>query len=693
MAKNVFDASYLATLVVSGTMFGMLRGSQGAAAGLCLAALDEQLISKNITTKHYLTSSALYGSVLYPFTQKIANAHPNYKLPIYGASAVLTALMSFIAPDFLNYQKRVNEPLSALVTVNKLFDNNQLIINFVFKNALQLLKSYISNYIVQYLANGADGDLIKTLILGEDKQTLDILCKKAVKISAILTLRYVIDTIFSNGQSYLENQIRKSVDVQSINKLLLNPENNRKILAIEDSDQIIQNLNGDLSILLNAGIIQLDVLSRGTIEQLNALQHIASRSPESIIMSVVTTIINSAQPFDSTYNSLMSESYALNAKKYNLIADLSSNLTNILLVRGDEYIRDKYAQIADMDGINNSKITYISNLSTIYSFVIEKMVKIAEVLYYGFKINNGDIEVERLTLLSSWLNDVTAFLNGNVGKFKAIKFTNFAFSKQRIDKLLEVISKNDKPSLVRSYNSDNKIAFQNYSLKLKDKLLVCFDKLELATGKHYVFTGDSGTGKTSIFKDIVGCITHPLSSAGEISLPLINGAKPTILFLSQEFHNAPEATLFELITMQCASKFDLQNKAIMDEKIIKLLKELNIDESAKNGQDEEGIIGALDKQDFALSGGQQRKVAIIRAVLAEPDILFLDEALVGLDPESLEITKRVLQDYLPTTTKFSIDHHAETNSIGGFYDVEIKLQGDCVIQQSFKSDDNIIDLS
>jgi hypothetical protein len=44
------------------------------------------------------------------------------------------------------------------------------------------LKGYISNYIVQYLSHGVDGDLIKTLLIGQDKQALNILCKKACRL-------------------------------------------------------------------------------------------------------------------------------------------------------------------------------------------------------------------------------------------------------------------------------------------------------------------------------------------------------------------------------------------------------------------------------------------------------------------------------------------------------------------------------
>jgi len=57
-----------------------------------------------------------------------------------------------------------------------------------------------------------------------------------------------------------------------------------------------------------------------------------------------------------------------------------------------------------------------------------------------------------------------------------------------------------------------------------------------------------------------------------------------------------------------------------------------------------------------LSGGEQQRVAMARALLAKPDWLFLDEATASLDPEAEADLYRTLKARLPNTTLVSIAH-------------------------------------
>ena len=62
---------------------------------------------------------------------------------------------------------------------------------------------------------------------------------------------------------------------------------------------------------------------------------------------------------------------------------------------------------------------------------------------------------------------------------------------------------------------------------------------------------------------------------------------------------------------------------------------------------EVGLGGCENKPVRELSGGMKRRVALLRALLAEYDVLFLDEPFKGLD----EVTKRQVMEYTKRMTK------------------------------------------
>jgi vitamin B12/bleomycin/antimicrobial peptide transport system ATP-binding/permease protein len=72
-----------------------------------------------------------------------------------------------------------------------------------------------------------------------------------------------------------------------------------------------------------------------------------------------------------------------------------------------------------------------------------------------------------------------------------------------------------------------------------------------------------------------------------------------------------------------------------------------------------------------LSGGEQQRLAIARALLSKPDWLFLDEATSAIDEDQEAMLYRKLRAALPETTIVSIGHR---HSLGAYHDRVIAIE-------------------
>lgn len=133
----------------------------------------------------------------------------------------------------------------------------------------------------------------------------------------------------------------------------------------------------------------------------------------------------------------------------------------------------------------------------------------------------------------------------------------------------------------------------------------------VASGETLLITGESGCGKTTLVRLILG-LEKPDDGIfrvdGRETVP--GGRTLTAAAVFQENRLCGSRTALDNIIAAAHSL----SKAAVREEIARLLPP-----------------GNADKRVAALSGGMQRRVAILRACLAESDILVMDEPLTGLD--------------------------------------------------------------
>ena len=161
-------------------------------------------------------------------------------------------------------------------------------------------------------------------------------------------------------------------------------------------------------------------------------------------------------------------------------------------------------------------------------------------------------------------------------------------------------------------NKRKAILIDKLTIKYKDACIIENMNTSIPLGSITALTGDSGQGKTSLINAIMGLIPF------EGSFHNLRDKKIAAVF--QEDRLVQDLSALSNITI-CA-KADRQT-------IEAHLAALSLAE-------------AQHKKASELSGGMRRRVAIIRAVLAESDLLILDEPFKGLD----EKIKQAAMDYV-----------------------------------------------
>lgn len=159
--------------------------------------------------------------------------------------------------------------------------------------------------------------------------------------------------------------------------------------------------------------------------------------------------------------------------------------------------------------------------------------------------------------------------------------------------------------------------------------------LTLPKGAWTLISGSSGSGKSTLFRALAGI--WPFGH-GRVLIPA--GAR--VLFL-------PQKPYIPIATLRDAVKYPDENSTANDAEVVQAL------EAARLGH----LAGRLDEEAHwsnILSGGEQQRLAIARALVFKPDWLFLDEATASLDEANEAAVYGVLKERLPQATVVSIGH-------------------------------------
>ena len=218
-------------------------------------------------------------------------------------------------------------------------------------------------------------------------------------------------------------------------------------------------------------------------------------------------------------------------------------------------------------------------------------------------------------------------------------FTSWASWKSVVDRLaLFYLSMEEVEKLrcIAIEKNATKLEVRDLQIKSpRDKLLLEHVNLDLSSGESLLIRGASGCGKSTLIKALAGIWPY---TQGQVRY--LNEAK--VLFLSQKPY-LPQGSL------RLAASYP--SAPIEDGRTEQFFKLVGL----------EHLIPHLDEVDtwsHILSLGEQQRVAIVRALLNQPDMLFLDEASSAMDEQSESLVYDLLNQYLPQCIMISVGHRS-----------------------------------
>lgn len=170
-----------------------------------------------------------------------------------------------------------------------------------------------------------------------------------------------------------------------------------------------------------------------------------------------------------------------------------------------------------------------------------------------------------------------------------------------------------------------KIVISNLCKKFGNKIALKNLNFEVKSGEFFGYIGPNGSGKTTTIRIILG-ILAPTEGKAQVlddkNVPLKRNKIGFVLENENPFENF---TPIEYLGYY-AKLYGIKNYS---EKIISLLKKLNLYERMKD-------------KISTFSKGIKRKLCFAKALLAEPEILILDEPFEGIEIEARREIKNVL---------------------------------------------------
>jgi vitamin B12/bleomycin/antimicrobial peptide transport system ATP-binding/permease protein len=247
--------------------------------------------------------------------------------------------------------------------------------------------------------------------------------------------------------------------------------------------------------------------------------------------------------------------------------------------------------------------------------------------------------VDNFPLIAEWRSHVTRLL-----EFEDMLQTTIESTTESGEvTMIELVEETAK-------EGEEAIAFQDLEITLADgNIVIAETNAKIARGEKVLITGESGSGKSTLMRAASGLWPW---GRGAIHLP----ERSKIMFM-------PQRPYLPLGTLRAAIAYPASPRRFNRKAMEAALKRCGLAHLIER-MDEN------DRWDRLLSGGEQQRIAFVRALLHKPEWIFMDEATAALDDDNQTAMMSLFKDELRWTTLISVGHR---QGLENFHDRTLHL--------------------
>lgn len=561
----------------------------------------------------------------------------------YRLNIALNIVFNFLSTIFSIFSFLMLIPfLNLIFNADKLVANNVQAAEFSLLNLKEYIGVAFNNIIVHFIQNSSSVETGKS-------QALLFICLFTIGVFLIKNFfRYFAVHFLAPMRTGIASRIRKQLYDKILNLEVFYFTNQRK-------GDILTRLTNDVQ-EVEYGILHfLEVAFKEPVTILATLITMLVLSPQ-LTLFVLVILPLSGYIIGRIGKSLKQASTKSQQLQSNINAIVEETISGIRIIKSftsESFLSKKFEAINNQHNIIGTKMIRRRDLSTPLSEFMGILVVVL-VLFIGGRMiihHTSPLSAEAfiafIVIFSQIIQPAKAFSNAFYFIQKGMASLN------RIEEVLQVEnSTEDNAEAVSVNHFSDKIELKNVSFSYGDNTVLHQINLEIPIGKKLALVGVSGSGKSTLIQLLMRFFD---ADSGEITLD----GKNIKQIKQKDLRN-----LIALVTQQTT----LFNDTVTNN--IALGKSINTDK-IKDAAEQAFATDFIDKMPqkldsnigdngIKLSGGEQQRLTIARAIYKNAPILILDEATSNLDSNSEKLVQEALFNLLKNKTAVIIAHRLST---------------------------------